>query len=350
MRNDRPRARPVSGFTLIELLVVVAIITLLLAILLPSLSAARDEAKQTKCLANLSTLGKGFMTYAADNREYLSSGQSSHEIGINYPRQILDQEIIGLHKVGWIADQATRQVPVGDLLCPGNIAQHTEAFVEGGVNMATPYGGYPTRFEFLIANKINTNYCQSWYMAHTQAKPAPTIYDRKYAYPTLSLTRGDLGPLRTNSMDRAQPARVPLLADARQDFDEDTIPGISNSLLVAERVSDGPTWWLTSETFAIESDGYRYGLQDWQDMGPAHGSRGLFLAGRGHTSVEGNMLFGDGHAAALLDRFASGSLSSSPGAKVDGADGRFDLFDLEAKVFDGALTLGRRSDSNTSLQ
>lgn len=55
------------GFTLIELLVVVAIIVVLISVLLPSLSRAREQAKGTACLSNLRQLGIMFATYAAEN-------------------------------------------------------------------------------------------------------------------------------------------------------------------------------------------------------------------------------------------------------------------------------------------
>ncbi|MCH7702348.1 MAG: prepilin-type N-terminal cleavage/methylation domain-containing protein [Planctomycetes bacterium] len=68
-------SRPVrSGFTLIELLVVVSIIALLISILLPSLRKAREQAKQTVCLANLSGIGKASFTYAAFDPNELAIG------------------------------------------------------------------------------------------------------------------------------------------------------------------------------------------------------------------------------------------------------------------------------------
>lgn len=57
------------GFTLVELLVVVAIIALLLSILLPSLGAAREQAKKVRCLANMKDLGAASHTYAASDSQ-----------------------------------------------------------------------------------------------------------------------------------------------------------------------------------------------------------------------------------------------------------------------------------------
>jgi len=59
--------RKPHGFTLIELLVVVAIIALLIAILLPSLAAAREQAKTLKCAANLRQMGQLVQLFAGEN-------------------------------------------------------------------------------------------------------------------------------------------------------------------------------------------------------------------------------------------------------------------------------------------
>jgi len=58
-----------KGFTLIELLVVIAIIAMLLAVLMPSLSKAKELARRVVCLTNVRSFGQAFHTYAADNED-----------------------------------------------------------------------------------------------------------------------------------------------------------------------------------------------------------------------------------------------------------------------------------------
>ncbi len=62
------------GFTLVELLVVISIIALLMAILLPGLSAARRQAKNVKDMANLRQWGVMLTMFAQDNDGKLMVG------------------------------------------------------------------------------------------------------------------------------------------------------------------------------------------------------------------------------------------------------------------------------------
>jgi prepilin-type N-terminal cleavage/methylation domain-containing protein/prepilin-type processing-associated H-X9-DG protein len=59
------------AFTLVELLVVIGIIAVLVGLLLPGVSRARESAKRVKCLSNLRSLASAVIMYADSSKGWL---------------------------------------------------------------------------------------------------------------------------------------------------------------------------------------------------------------------------------------------------------------------------------------
>ncbi|MCH7526447.1 MAG: type II secretion system protein [Planctomycetes bacterium] len=342
MKKMRPKA-----FTLIELLVVVSILGLLMAILIPSLSGARDQAKSIKCMANLRSFGSGFAAYALENRGYLCSGQADARVNMNLGPEVTDLEHTGIEKIGWIADLVNHRYGFpGQMLCPSNPGRQTQSW---GRALALPDGPShypPEEFERLTKELgYNTNYCQSWYMIHTQYDGVTTpVFDHDRMH-------GSIGPLRATMMSKAGDSRVPLLGDARAPRDEvfnHSAQGYGPSVRETKSATDGPGWKKEEDgsyTMVRYTSLTPYGIQDWDDFGPAHRRRRNLRNDELHGFTEGNILFGDGHVAAFQDRFDfdNGRIRERP-------DGELDSWDLRAKVFDGLLLLGRQSRSVREME
>ena len=68
-----------TGFTPIELLVVIAIIAILMAILMPALQIAREQARGVSCSANQKNLALAYIAYADENDSTVCGGHAIHD-------------------------------------------------------------------------------------------------------------------------------------------------------------------------------------------------------------------------------------------------------------------------------
>jgi prepilin-type N-terminal cleavage/methylation domain-containing protein len=307
--------RPSRAFTLIELLVVIAIIALLMSLLLPALSSARDAARLVKNQSNLSQLATMATSRANDFRGFFCSGAWDNRR--EYGPGALDEK-------GWVADFVNGGYgKPGQVLSPGSPAQSSQNLNLARAN-SNPWRAISQEdVDRMISEGYNTNYVQSWYMAHTDVlQPSGSQ--------NIKLRANTVGPLSVDAILNATPSRVPLFGDGAVFRDLDQVEYQGQRLIAAKNLTDGP--------YPGEVVGGRivWGRQDYTDFGPNYG-KGPFIASSGHDRFLGCMVFADTSVGVFPDTVRDGVFGGrrqnnpQTGMQVTVYD------ELEGRVFGGWL-------------
>lgn len=316
--------------TLVELLVVISIIGILVALLFPAVNAARAASRQTACANNLRQFGIGLHSNASRSGAFCSGA--------------FDWKYEGaITEIGWVADLVDQGSPVGQMLCPANVAQVSETINQlltltdsSFGDCVDPKGSEPTTkpdgtpvvnpsrqildgglapgsaervavIQDKVINKFyNTNYVSSWLMVRGGPRVGSggnlTSNDTGCA-PSLKHRGSTFGPLKLAQIDASKvPANlVPLLADAgvAGQFSA-KIGELQAGVETAGSFTNGPVQTSDLKAPSFPDDTERGGPNGWwagwsktrQDY------RGFAVAHRGQC----NVLMADGSVRPLDDQ------------------------------------------------
>lgn len=145
--------RSKKAFTLIELLVVIAIISMLVSVLMPALTKAKQQGEAVVCLSNLRQMIIASGTYSFDNQDYYP------------PAYITDPDPFDMFAIqaNWdftnIKDWNTMEEEVKPgLLWQDNMAEklHQCPSFKGTPNADQPYSGYNYNTSFIGHGSLET--------------------------------------------------------------------------------------------------------------------------------------------------------------------------------------------------
>lgn len=193
-RFPTARSRRCTGFTLIELLVVISIISLLIALLLPALYSAREQARRTQCSSNVRQVMSAITSYDVD---FLAVPCGKY----NQPNDV---------RVGAYTLKFSYKVSRQMVECPGsNIAESGIRFKWD--NVRNPGDGGDMTYVFISGAGGHPRF-PKWH-----GWEATTLPHRTSGYfPPLSMTKANTlfnDDAATVQYQQAQPSNVPMMFD-----------------------------------------------------------------------------------------------------------------------------------------
>lgn len=269
-----------QGFTLIELLVVISIIALLVGILLPALSSARETSKTAGCGSNLRGFGQATGYYSNDYK------------GFMWPSNF---EPATTSDLGW-------QAWVG--------ANYYEVATDTTTNIATPGMACPT---FLPKDLFNPSGPST---AGTQ--PLGSVYWNQLRYETITNVSYVMNTMVTNTTTASNwtsgVTGAPTLTfnpatargwtsykasgtptnSSRRAASIEMAPRLSSSIMILD--SRGLDYGTASTTSTGMADGiYQFGSSDYATAQTTTSGTPRMKVGKVHQNKSFNILFGDSH-------------------------------------------------------
>ena len=353
-----------TAFSLVELLVVTGVLGLMMALVLPNLSAVRQSMMSATAVRYLQGFGKGFLDHASsDRRGRFCSGAYDH----------LRDGDIRYHS--WVGDliSARGEFKPGHAIDPVNenkLSEETAIYIGGidGTGKVNPrrWSGKKTvtgtavdlndastmvgRDYFgttgnLWDQSFNTNFAATWYFCRGDCIGTGTDVNPIDEDPSRCPLDGD-GPLSTahlgDSRFLTQAVKVPLLgpaAGSNADTDQGTSPSggtltLSQALTindfidplgrkrvvrmgdgVCEGMTDGPAADIVAETITPFGGNGDQAVHSFRDISPLHKAKPGKVqiendsGGETITQLVGGyapVLFADGHVAKVYDAKGSG--------------------------------------------